>query len=107
MKRRIALFVFAGALALLVAVGVAFAATVNCQGGLVVCVGTDGPDKLLGTDGSDEMNGLQGDDVLRGLSGRDKLIGDRQEHPYDPPTGTTSSTATGAATFCRAGGPTC
>jgi Ca2+-binding RTX toxin-like protein len=87
MKRRIALFVFAGALALLVAVGVAFAATVNCQGGLVVCVGTDGPDKLLGTDGSDEMNGLQGDDVLRGLSGRDKLIGDRQEHPYDPPDG--------------------
>jgi len=86
MKRRVALLVLAGAVALVVTAGVAFAATIQCQVGLV-CVGTDGPDKLLGTDSPDEMHALEGDDVLRGLSGRDRLIGDSGDLPDDPPDG--------------------
>ena len=86
MKRRVALFVFAGAVALVVAAGVAFAAKVECQVD-VVFVGTDGPDTLLGTDSPDHMEARQGNDVLLGFSGRDKLIGDRADHPDDPPDG--------------------
>jgi Ca2+-binding RTX toxin-like protein len=86
MKRRAALFLLAGAVVLAVAAGVAFAATVNCQVE-VVCVGTNGPDKLLGTDSPDRMEALQGDDVLRGFSGRDQLVGDRADRPDDPPDG--------------------
>lgn len=86
MRRVAALFVLAGAVALLVAAGAAFAATVECRVGLV-CVGTDGPDELLGTGSRDEMEGRQGDDVLRGFGGFDKLIGDRADRPDDPPDG--------------------
>jgi Ca2+-binding RTX toxin-like protein len=93
MKRSAALFVLAGALALVVAAGVAFADTVECQGDAFVCVGTDGLDLLLGTDSREEMEGLQGDDVLRGFEGHDELVGDRADHPDDPPTETTGSTA--------------
>jgi hypothetical protein len=95
MKRSAALFVLAGALALVVAAGVAFADTVECQGDAFVCVGTDGPDLLLllGTDSREEMEGLQGDYVLRGFGGHDELVGDRADHPDDPPTETTGSTA--------------
>jgi Ca2+-binding RTX toxin-like protein len=87
MKRRAALFVLAGALALVVAAGVALAATVECEVDDVVCVGTDGPDKLLGTDSRDEMDARQGDDVLRGFGGADLLRGDSIDNPDDPPDG--------------------
>ena len=77
MKRRVALLVLAGAVALVVGAGVAFAKTVHCQGGMTtLCVGTDKPDKLLGTTGADGMNARQDDDVLRGYEGPDIMQGD-------------------------------
>jgi Ca2+-binding RTX toxin-like protein len=86
MKRRAALFALAGALALVVAAGVAFAATVQCQVG-VPCVGTDGPDELYGTDRRDDIHAMEGDDLLRGFKGRDLLRGDSNHLPDDPPDG--------------------
>jgi Ca2+-binding RTX toxin-like protein len=88
MKRRVALLVLAGAVALVVAAGVALAATIQCQVDDSVCGGTHGPDKLLGTDASDDMRASQGDDVLRSFRGRDFLGGD--DHGIildDPPDG--------------------
>ena len=109
MKRRVALFVLAGAVALVVAAGVAFAATVDCQVGVVVCLGTDGPDTLLGTDTSDEMEGRKGNDVLRGFEGRDKLIGDTiGGSTVDPPDGNDQLYGNRRADFLWGGGvPTC
>ena len=86
MKRRGALFVLAGAVALVLAAGVAFAATVNCQVD-IYCEGTDGPDELYGSDRRDEMDGRQGDDLLFGRRGRDELAGDSIDRPDSPPDG--------------------
>jgi serralysin len=63
--------------ALILAAGVAWAVTVNCQVG-VPCVGTDDPDRLNGTDQRDDMRARQDDDLLRGRSGADSMFGD---HP--------------------------
>jgi hypothetical protein len=93
MKRRAALFVLAGTVALVVAARVAFAETVNCQVD-IYCEGTDGPDELNGTVRRDEMDGRQGDDLLFGRRGREELAGDSIDRPDSPPTETTSSTAT-------------
>ena len=62
---------------LVVAAGVAWAATVNCQVG-EPCVGTDDPDRLNGTDQRDNMHARQDGDLLRGRSGADVMFGD---HP--------------------------
>jgi len=62
--------------ALILAAGVAWAATVNCQVG-EPCVGTDDPDRLNGTNKPDDMHARQVDDLLRGLSGADLMLGDR------------------------------
>ena|SRR3712207_5188127 len=88
MKRRAtALFALAGTVALVVAAGVAFAATVNCQVE-VVCVGTDGPDELYGTNRRDDMDARQGDDLLFGRNGRDTMRGDSSDiFPDKPPDG--------------------
>ena len=84
MKRRAALFVLVGAVALVVAAGVAFAATVKCQGGMTtLCVGTDGPDTLYGTAMADAMNARQGDDLLLGRRGADHMLGDTSTGQQD------------------------
>ena len=49
--------------AALVASGVAWAATVNCQVG-VFCEGTDQPDELIGTNSVDRVFGKGGSDFL-------------------------------------------
>jgi hypothetical protein len=82
MKRILVAMTLMGAL-LVVAAGVAWALTVNCQVG-VPCVGTDDPDKLIGTNKPDEMNAMQDDDLLLGRRGGDLMFGDDP----DPPAGT-------------------
>jgi hypothetical protein len=76
MKKRIMVAMGLMAALLVVAAGVAWAATVNCKVG-EPCVGTDDPDRLNGTNKPDDMHARQDDDLLRGLSGADILFGDR------------------------------
>jgi Ca2+-binding RTX toxin-like protein len=73
--RRTALVVVTMASALLLASGVALAATINCVVG-VTCLGTEGDDTIIGTDQSDPfMFGHDGNDLLRGRDGADRLEG--------------------------------
>jgi len=62
--------------ALLLASGVALAATIDCpnrpDGS---CIGTDGSDNMRGTPRADEMRGHFGHDTLRGFRGDDDLFG--------------------------------
>jgi Ca2+-binding RTX toxin-like protein len=62
------------ALALLVAGGVALAATVTCQVG-VVCNGTSDADTITGTTSNDTINGLEGNDLIKARDGLDKIDG--------------------------------
>jgi hypothetical protein len=76
MKKRIMVAMGLMEAALILAAGVAWAVTVNCQVG-VPCVGTDDPDRLNGTNKPDDMHARQDDDLLRGRSGADLMLGDR------------------------------
>jgi RTX calcium-binding nonapeptide repeat (4 copies) len=76
MKKRIMVAMGLMAALLVVAAGVAWAASVNCQVG-EPCVGTDEPDRLNGTNKPDDMHARQDGDLLRGLSGADLMLGDR------------------------------
>jgi RTX calcium-binding nonapeptide repeat (4 copies) len=71
--------------ALVLAAGVAWAATVNCQVG-VDCEGTDQPDELIGTNKADFMNAKQDDDLLVGFGGADEMQGDNPESGGDDTT---------------------
>ena len=62
------------ALALLVAGGVALAATVTCKVG-VACNGTTSGDMITGTTSNDTIKGLGGNDTIRALDGIDKING--------------------------------
>jgi len=77
--RRTVLLLFSAALVVLVAGGVALAATISCPnraGNL--CVGTDQADTMNGRDGArDDMRGRGGLDTLRARGANDKLTGGR------------------------------
>ena len=60
------------ALALLVAGGVALAATVTCQVG-VACNGTSSADTITGTTSNDTIKGLGGNDTIKALDGIDAV----------------------------------
>jgi len=62
------------ALALLLAAGVALAATVTCQVG-VACNGTSSADTITGTTSNDTIKGLGGNDKISALDGIDKING--------------------------------
>jgi hypothetical protein len=104
MKRIMVAMMLMGA-ALVLASGVAWAATVNCQVG-VFCEGTDEPDELIGTSKRDVMSGLQDDDRLVGFMRADEMYGDDPEPGgmTPEPTATMSSLATAAMTLCSASG---
>jgi Ca2+-binding RTX toxin-like protein len=80
--RRILLTLVLGAfLAMLLAGGVALAATAPQPGACspdvpTWCVGTDGSDTLIGTQNGDRLEGLAGNDQVWGLGGTDALYGD-------------------------------
>jgi len=63
--------------ALLLASGVALAATIRCptEPGTNLCVGSPNNDKLLGTSASEIMKSKGGDDVMRAEGGSDELRG--------------------------------
>ena len=55
--------------------GVAWAATVQCEAGLMVCLGTADPDTITGTSGYDHIRGLEGGDLVRGMGYADIVEG--------------------------------
>jgi len=77
MKRTVMLLVGAMATALVMASGVAWAATVQCQAGVEVCLGTSDPDALTGTSERDFIRALAGADLARGMGGADVVTGGR------------------------------
>lgn len=90
MKRMAALFVLVGAVTLMVAAGVAFAATIKCHRGGpqgTTCVGTDGPDRLFGSNVYNEMIARGDDDLLYGRDGPDSMQGDESGGSTSPTDG--------------------
>jgi Ca2+-binding RTX toxin-like protein len=71
--RRSVLLLASVAVAMLLASGVALAASVQCDGGR--CKGTPKRDLMIGTDVRDVMFGLGGNDRMRGMAGNDDLFG--------------------------------
>ena len=84
MKRIMVAMTLMGA-ALVLAAGVAWAATVNCQV-QASCEGTDEPDELIGTNKPDFMNAKQDDDRLVGFMRADEMYGDNPEAGRDDTT---------------------
>jgi Ca2+-binding RTX toxin-like protein len=82
MKKRIMVAMGLMGATLVLASGVAWAATIECS---LPCFGTDEPDTLIGTFEPDEMYGFQEDDRLLGRRGSDLMIGDAVE-PSDSTT---------------------
>lgn len=77
MRRRALLLTALMAAALVVASGMAFAATISCpnrDGKL--CVGTPRGDTMTGRNSADDIRGRSGSDTLRAGKGSDKLRGD-------------------------------
>jgi uncharacterized protein YkwD len=76
MKRHAMFMLATMVAALLLASGVALAATIACASG-VTCWGTAGDDVMIGSGGNDDMRGLDGNDTLTGgLATLDGLRGD-------------------------------
>src|SRR5215203_5336892 len=78
-NRAIVVGVLAGTLALVLAAGVAWAATVQCQENapgdpVQVCLGTTGADTITGTSGVDWIRALGGNDLARGMGGPDTFL---------------------------------
>ena len=73
MSRPMLTMMAAMAVVLLVASGVALAATIDCQGD---CVGTPDPDRLIGSSNPQTMQGLGGGDSISGYRGDDDVEGD-------------------------------
>ena len=76
-KNRAIVALLAGTLALMLAAGVAWAATVQCQVGEEVCLGTSEADTITGTSGYDYIRALGGADLAKGLGGNDAVHGGR------------------------------
>jgi Ca2+-binding RTX toxin-like protein len=75
--RRTALLLASMTLVLIVAGGVALAASfISCPGGGLDCSGTNADDRIKGTDSDEKIYGLGGSDTIDGNGGQDVLIGD-------------------------------
>jgi Ca2+-binding RTX toxin-like protein len=77
MRRRTIVLLASITLTLVLASGVALAATVNCVAGASECTGTPNPDTINGSTDADFIYGLAGADNMRGNEGADYLQGDR------------------------------
>ena len=75
MRRRAMLILMAMAAMVVLVSGVAWAATVQCEAGLMVCLGTADPDTITGTSGYDHIRGLGGGDLVRGMGDADFVEG--------------------------------
>ena len=74
-KSRVIVALLSGTLALVLAAGVAWAATVQCQVGEEMCLGTTEADTITGTSEQDYIRGLGGADLARGMGQDDTVIG--------------------------------
>ena len=75
MRKSVLLLLTSMALAVLLAGGMAWAATVNCSPDANKCVGTSGPNILYGTgDDYDNIRGREGADKIYDLGGDDRTI---------------------------------
>ena len=74
MKYRAVLLLLAVAMTLLMASGVAFALTVNCNGGK--CRGTNDRDTMYGSNRRDNIHSLDGADLVRANGDSDSVSGD-------------------------------
>jgi len=84
--RRTILLVATMALTLLVAGGVALAATIQCPNLGMPCFGTSMADTMYGTDVRDLMYGKGGADTMHGYGGVDTVHGDKgSDHIYGGP----------------------
>jgi Ca2+-binding RTX toxin-like protein len=77
MRRRTIVLLASITLTLVLASGVALAATVNCVAGASECSGTPKPDTINGSADADFIYGRAGADNMRGNEGGDYLQGDR------------------------------
>ena len=76
MRRRVALLLAAMGAALVLATGVALAASIQCPNAANgVCNGTNAPDTLAGTNSVDTINGFGGDDAMYGYGANDTMNG--------------------------------
>jgi len=87
-KKRAIVGVLAGTLALVLASGVAWAATVQCQENapgdpVQVCLGTTGADTITGTSGVDWIRALRGNDLAKGMGGQDLVQGGKGKDTVD------------------------
>jgi Ca2+-binding RTX toxin-like protein len=73
--RKGALLLASAMLAVLLAGGVAWAATINCSPDRFYCGGTDEPDSIYGNDGRNRINALDGNDEMFGRGGVDLFNG--------------------------------
>ena len=73
--RKITTLLMSGALILVLAASVAYAATIQCKSGPGDCNGTKAADIISGTKGKDRMHGFQRGDEMSGRAGQDKLSG--------------------------------
>jgi Ca2+-binding RTX toxin-like protein len=55
--------------------GVAYAAVIQCEAGVLDCFGTDQPDTITGTKGPDRIRGLEGGDTIDARGGQDLVDG--------------------------------
>jgi len=89
LRKRAMLVLLAMGAALLMAGGVAWAATFTCdQTGdrdpdPGQCSGTPNPDEINGTPGTDEIRALAGNDVVSGFDGSDEIYGDEGNDVVD------------------------
>ena len=79
MKKRAILSSLAGVVALVLTVGVAWAATVQCQAGATECLGTTGADTVTGTNQGDFIRSLSGSDTVKASGGADVAQGGKGE----------------------------
>lgn len=76
MRRMLVLSVGTAMAALVVASGVAWAASISCPNRAGdLCVGTNKKDTMIGRDRADEMRGRGGADILKARGGKDTLAG--------------------------------
>jgi len=73
--RKVILLLASIGLAVLLASGVALAATIDCRGGS--CVGTQSDDTLFGSPRVDKEFGLGGNDLMYGYKSADRMSGNR------------------------------
>ncbi|MDQ3589051.1 MAG: hypothetical protein M3392_02220 [Actinomycetota bacterium] len=81
MRGRAVLLITAMTAALMVASGVALAATIDCANVGNQCVGTNYNDTMTGTAGFDDMRGRGGGDTILAYGGADKLLGGKGNDP--------------------------